>query len=208
MAWAPDYITLEDIREILAIEDDPDVADDGVIERAIAAASRAIDRHCCRQFGKVDEPQARVYTARWSRSRGAWLVPIDDMMTLDGFAAAADRDGDGVYETELDPVIARPRNAVERGYAWTELLIPALAVGQPTGAEGDVQVTALFGWTAVPTAVEQACQLQTTRLVIRKDAPFGVAGSPNSGSEMRLLARVDPDVAVTLRAYRRRVRVG
>jgi hypothetical protein len=53
----------------------------------------------------------------------------------------------------------------------------------------------------VPSAVKQACLIQASRFFTRRYAPFGVAGSPESGSEMRLLAKVDPDVAVILGPY-------
>ena len=52
---------------------------------------------------------------------------------------------------------------------------------------------------------QEATLLQASRLAARRDSPFGVAGSPDAGSEMRLLARVDPDVAVALEPYRRRI---
>jgi len=52
--------------------------------------------------------------------------------------------------------------------------------------------------------VHEACLLQSSRIAARRDSPFGVAGSPETGSELRLLDRVDPDVAVTLSRYRRR----
>lgn len=50
----------------------------------------------------------------------------------------------------------------------------------------------------IPDAVKLACLLQASRFFIRKNAPFGVAGSPQDGSEIRLLARLDPDVLVML----------
>jgi hypothetical protein len=67
-----------------------------------------------------------------------------------------------------------------------------------------VQVTATWGWTAVPATIKKATLLQASRFYKRRDAPFGVAGSPDMGSEMRLLAKVDPDVEVMLGDYRRK----
>lgn len=205
MAWAPDYALPEELREFVRIADE---LDDELLGVAVAASSRALDRHTNRQFGKVDAAEVRHYTARWSRSRGAWLVPVDDLGTAAGLVVALDLDGDGVHEhaiTGADYAL-RPRNAVQKGDVWTELLIrPSTALRALDGAEGAVQATASWGWPAVPAAVHEACLLQGSRLVQRRDAPFGVAGSPETGSEVRLLARVDPDVAVTLDRYRRRV---
>ena len=66
-----------------------------------------------------------------------------------------------------------------------------------------MKVTARWGWAAVPSTIKQATLLQASRLLARRDAPFGIAGSPDVGSEIRLLARVDPDVAVAVAPYRR-----
>jgi hypothetical protein len=53
-----------------------------------------------------------------------------------------------------------------------------------------------------PAPVKLACMLQASRLVKRRDSPFGVAGSPEFGSELRLLSKLDPDVENLLRPYR------
>ncbi|WP_211288847.1 hypothetical protein [Actinophytocola xinjiangensis] len=126
-------------------------------------------------------------------------------MTETGFEVATEQHAAGEFVAVVGPVL-RPRNAGPEGRPWTELAIPdAFAVGARFGQPDGVRVTARFGWTTVPVAVEQASLLQASRLVARRSAPFGVAGSPEVGSEMRLLAKVDPDVAVTLDGYRRRV---
>lgn len=54
----------------------------------------------------------------------------------------------------------------------------------------------------VPDSIKLACLLQASRFFIRREAPFGIAGSPEAGSELRLLAKVDPDVEVILGPYR------
>lgn len=205
MAWAPDYTTTDELSDYVRIED---LDDDVQLGLAVTAASRAIDRHTVRQFGLVDAVEPREYTARWSRTRGGWLVPIDDLMTTTGLVVQVDQDGDGAHEASLASTayVLRPRNAARKGFPWTELWIDSAAVtGMYVAADGAVQVTALWGWSAVPATVEQACLLQASRLLSRRDSPFGVAGSPEGGSELRLLARVDPDVQVTLDPYRRRV---
>jgi len=55
-----------------------------------------------------------------------------------------------------------------------------------------------WGWSAVPVPVKEATYLQASRFHSRRDSPYGIAGSPDQGSELRLLSRVDPDVAVSL----------
>lgn len=59
-----------------------------------------------------------------------------------------------------------------------------------------------FSEDDIPAGIKYACLIQASRLVKRKDAPFGVAGSPAMGSEMRLLDRLDPDVVVHARPHK------
>lgn len=183
MGWAPPYVDPDELNRFVRVVD---VVDDVEAGLAIEAASRAVDAFTGRQFGQVDAAEARRYTAR-PRS-GGWVADIDDLMT------AADLAVEGpsgpVTGYDLTPV-----NAAQEGRPWTRLLV---------GVAGEVTVTAQWGWTAVPDAVKQATLLQASRFLSRRDSPYGVAGSPSDGSELRLLARVDPDVAVILAPYVRR----
>jgi hypothetical protein len=60
----------------------------------------------------------------------------------------------------------------------------------------------------VPPTIKLATQLQASRWLKRRDAPFGIAGSPELGSELRLLAKLDPDVEVLLDGHGERTRWG
>jgi hypothetical protein len=205
MAWAPDYVEVEDLREYVTNSSEVIAADEAQYPRAIAAASRAVDKHCRRQFGKADAPVARFYAARWSSTLGAWVADIDDLMTVTGLTVELDTTGDETYGSELatGEYTLRPRNAAADGEPWTELMVSGSASASPSGVDGELRVTAGWGWSSVPVAVEEACLLQAARFAVRRSAPFGVAGSPDVGSEVRLLSRVDPDVAVSLAAYRK-----
>ncbi|MGC4942138.1 phage gp6-like head-tail connector protein [Kribbella sp. DT2] len=186
--WAPDYVTEEDLKAYLRISDS---VDDMQIAWAIPAASRAVDQHCNRQFGLVDIPEARTYTASWDRGRGRYVVAIDDLMTVTGLSITGDA---AVTDYSL-----QPSNADVKGKPWTSLILNEGG----TRTEDGISITARWGWTDVPLAVQQATLLQASRFFARRDAAFGVAGSPDIGSEMRLLAKVDPDVAVVLSPYQR-----
>lgn len=208
MGWQPEsYATVGELTAHVRIGD---TADDFQAALALSTASRAIDQRCRRQFGRVPVAEARLYTPRASRNRGGWLVPIDDLMTATDLAVEVDVNGDGIFEAVTSYEL-RPYNAVVSGRPWTELLIPLLTVPAfftPSGAAqpaGAVQVTAVWGWSGIPDGVRQACLLQASRLLSRRDSPYGVAGSPEVGSELRLLQRLDPDVIVALEPYRRRV---
>lgn len=193
MAWAPNYITSNDLKGYVDIPA-LDTEDDAEIAWAIAAASRAVDNYCNRQFGSA--AGARLYTPRWSSHYLRYVLDVDDLMSLAG--ASLEVDGEAVAVADC---VFVPLNAVPDGLPWTMCLLPtALSV---TGDEGSAEFTATWGWTAVPETVEQATVLQASRFLKRKDSPLGVAGSPEMGNEMRLLAKADPDVCVMLKHFQR-----
>jgi hypothetical protein len=69
-----------------------------------------------------------------------------------------------------------------------------------------VQVTAQWGWTAVPSGVKQATELAAAEIFRLKDAPFGVAGFGEAGL---IRIRENPKLAMLLGPYRRNpVKVG
>jgi hypothetical protein len=193
MPWSPDYVTDQELRDFLRI---PDAVDDTFISIAKTAASRAVDRHTNRQFGVVAAPQARRYTAHWDAYRRRWVIDIDDLQTAVGL----------VLTTEagtIDVFTLQPVNADETGDPWTRIVVEPESAVHPTSEEDGVTITASWGWTAVPVAVKQATLIQAARFFTRRGAPFGIAGSPEQGSEMRLLSKVDADVAVILGRYQR-----
>jgi hypothetical protein len=198
--WAPDYATVPELAAFVRVGDDADETQMGL---ALAAASRAIDRATRRQFGVVDEAEARTYTAWYCWRRERWVVPIDDLMSDTDLAVAFDTGGDESYGDEVDSYSLRPSNAAAEDRPWEELVVLPGSSVTPTDTDNAVQVTAVWGWAGVPNAVKEACLLQASRLLSRRDSPFGVAGSPQAGSEIRLLAKVDPDVAVALAPYKR-----
>jgi hypothetical protein len=212
MPWAPDYATVDEIRDLIRIDD---AADDAVIEAALSGASRAIDYACdgrpgfTRQFGRTDidedrwfTPSRRGYSAPW---RDQWVAITDDIADPAGaLAVSADLTGDGTYVV-ITGCTVLPRNATAKGEPGTSILFYGSSMPVPPIIAESVKVSAEWGWPAVPGPIHEACLLQTSRLISRRDAPFGVAGSPEVGSEVRLLARLDPDVEQLVRPYVRKV---
>lgn len=200
MAWAPDYVTVAELRSYLRITDSVDDAEIGV---AITAASRAVDHAAGRQFGVVSTAVERYYRAWYDRVRRNWTVAIDDLMTETGLVVSGLSSADRTYST-----IARgrfdlePRNAAADGKPWSAIVFVS-GVGALNPREAGLRIAARWGWTAVPVAVEQAVLIQASRFFARRSSPYGIAGSPEAGSEVRLLARLDPDVAVALQGLRR-----
>lgn len=191
MAWAPDYVTAADLKAYVRISD---TVDDAILAKAISAASRAIDQFTGRQFGSVSAPETRHYTGEWDRRIGRWVVFHDDVMSVSGFGVQTSR---GI----VDAYDLKPVNNSNVGLPWTHIVVKDTSTTQPTCLLDDVAITAVWGWSTVPVAVQQATLLQASRLFSRRTSPFGVAGSPDLGNELRLLAQVDPDVAVSLRPY-------
>ena len=52
----------------------------------------------------------------------------------------------------------------------------------------------------VPTSL----YIQASRLAARRGSPWGIAGSPTDGNEIRLLAQLDPDFKTTLKPFIRK----
>lgn len=193
MAWKPDYLTLNNLKYHLRI-DTADTADDVELAQVITAASAAVNNTCHRQFGRLDADDTWSYAPVYDRMERRWWCYVDDVPTSAGALVAVDGVALAAADWELFP-----RNAPAKGKVYTRLVLGAGVTPGDT-----VSVTTRFGWTSVPVPVLYATQMQASRFLARRDSPFGIAGSPDAGSELRLLDRVDPDVAVTLRQFVRK----
>lgn len=206
MTWEPDYVTLAQAKSYLGIDHDDKNSE---ISRVITSASRAIDRYAKRQFGQLAAVEVRYYTPWYDEDLRRWVVEIDDVQDTTGIIVAVDLGDDDTYDEVLasGDYIMRPRNAASKLRPYTQIAIKNQA-SQPMRRSDSVAVTAKWGWTSVPSTIEEACLLELNRLDWRKDAPAGVSGSPSTpgGGELRLLARLDPDVEVMVDAYRRLVK--
>lgn len=202
MPWQPDYCTLAELKGDIRIPS-ADTDDDAELAFAITAASRAIDQITNRQFGQVSPVEARVFTARFDRRRFRWVIDCDDISSSAGLLVAVEGDDDEVFDRSITDFRLVPANEGDKGRPWTGIVVNPDSAVTPSAAIDTVQVTALWGWTAIPDTIVAATIRQAARFYYRREAPFGVAGSPATGSEIRLLSLVDPDVAVMVRPYRR-----
>ena len=193
MTWAPDYASVAELKSFLRISD---ADDDTELGYALTAASRAVDSRTNRQFGSVSPVETRLFTAQWSRRRQRWIVPIDDVQDTTGLAITVVSTSETITDYTLEPV-----NASAKGRPYEGIVVSHTSAYNPTATKHDVSIDALWGWSSVPAAVKQATLLQASRFHARRFSPYGIAGSPDTGSEMRLLARVDPDVSVALTPY-------
>lgn len=201
MAWAPDYVTPEE----LAVYVHTDVEDDRVeLQGACTSGSRAIDTATYRQFGSVTA-QPRIYTPKWSTKLGMWTIECDDFTALT--LIEIDTAGDGTFSTSvsLSGSVPLPYNAIEEGRVYERVAIRRSALTSSALGPGSARLTSAWGWSAVPTGIKSAAKLQASRFFNRRNSPYGIAGSPEQGSEVRLLAKADPDVIVSVRPFKRAV---
>ena len=184
------YLELEELRQ--ALQQRGTYADP-TFQRALRAASRAIENTCERRFWRdSDANQVRYYTAA---STG--LVLVDDVETVT--SVQVDRDGDGTFEETLTAntqFVAEPLNATADGRPFTRLEAhPAGGVAFPT-LPRSVKVTGRFGWPEVPAEIIQATSILAHILSRReRDAPFGIQTGGIDGAAVRI-ARTDPQVGM------------
>lgn len=192
------YATLVQIKTRLGITGN---ADDSLLEEAVESASREIDKHCGRRFYADTVATARTYY-----TDGPCLVKVDDFHTTDGLIVKTDSGDDGTYATTLTlttDYILEPLNGVVDGESgWPYSRIKAMTYGSlPTWTQRPgIQVTAKWGWAAVPSPVYQACLIMATANYKLKDSAFGSVGIGEIGI---VTVKQTPAAMAKLAPYRR-----
>lgn len=203
MAITNGYITLAELKSYMK-PSIGDSSDDTELEYAVEAASRMIDQHCRRRFYADTSATARTYRAEWVDK-----IYVDDISTLTGLLVSTDTTDNGTFDrswTVSTDFEMEPLQAIGPGgetWAYTTIRAVGTSYRFPTGGRRPrVQVTATWGWPAVPDAVRQACFVQSARLFRRAGSPEGVIGGFVSDvGPIRVGTRLDPDVAMLLTGY-------
>jgi hypothetical protein len=190
-----DYASLGDLKSAIRITD---TDSDTLLQVALDASRAAIDSHCNRTFVPAAAATARTFEPAADR------VETDDFFTTTGLLISV---GGTAVPLAVPNVSAGytlyPLNAPAlgepyTGFRYTSYTLSPYPLLFATG-RATATVTAFWGYAAaVPASVRQACILQASRIFARRLSPYGIAGSPEMGSELRVLAKVDPDVAVLL----------
>ena len=198
MAITNGYCTLAELKAALRVQD---AIDDALLELAIESASREIDGYCERMFYSASA--TRVYAPT-----NVYTMTTDDIVSVTSLKSSSD----GVtYDTTwtTSDYQLEPLNGVAGGLVtpYTRIravgnyLLPAWATGTIYNLEASMQVTGVFGWAAVPTAIRQATVILAMRLFKRLDSPLGVTGFGDMG--VMRVGRFDPDVESLVGPFRK-----
>lgn len=199
MAIIDGYATLADVKAALRITD---TVDDGLLELSIEAASREIDGFCERVF--TSSTAVRVY-----RPTDVFTVETDDIQSITTLKTDTDGDGDFEITWAVSDFQLEPLNGISGGIkspfyiikAVGEYLFPIYEPRNVNSNDASVQVSGVFGFATVPTAIRQATILLAMRQFKRYDSPTGVMGFGDLG--VMRVGRVDPDVEKLLMPFRR-----
>jgi hypothetical protein len=176
------------------------------LERAISAASRMIDKHTgwvAHGFWQDPSVVARVYEP----DEADELCIPEGISTLTGLIVKVDYTGTGTYGTTLTintDFTVCPANALSDYPARpiTELEIMWSSSNYfPTEMENTVQVTAKFGWPAVPDDVNKATLIQAAQMFKAPDAVFGGVPIGLDGGFMRVRSALNPMAEGLLEGY-------
>lgn len=185
MAVVNAYCTLAQVRAALGGPYQvADTSDDLRIELAIEAAARQIDSKLGYRLWQDGSVVAREF---YADSPGCVWIP-EGISTTTGLIVKIDADGDGTFETTLTistDFILLPTNAGDdtpvRPYTEIRAVenynFPLLSNGRP-----GVQVTAKFGWPAVPDWAEKANIIQAVTLFKADSAAFGIVTFGQEGA--------------------------
>lgn len=188
------YCTLDQLKSVLRVTD---TVDDVLFETRIDEASRVIDDYCNRRFYADTTATARIYVATQTNE-----LFVDDISSTTDLVVKTDSAGDGTYATTLAATDfqCEPLNAIARGIPINQISTTPTASFPTSTAPAGVQVTARWGWPAVPKPIQSACVILAGRLVKRGDSLLGVAGFGDLGAIT--VRNIDPDVQRMLAPYR------
>lgn len=185
---ANEYATLEDLKIRLQLTD---TSHDAELRDKLTTASRDVDEACRRRFYLDAALTTRVYnpTSRQYPTNGGVRLLIDDIGDPTGMIVATGSASTGFSTIASTGYEVGPDNAIARGWpiswlfrAWVPWSLSPLQ---------RVQVTALWGWPAVPSQIREACLLRAAWLFKRRESPTGVAGAGDFG--IMRVGRSDPD---------------
>lgn len=192
MAITNGYATLAEVKAALRITDS---TDDTLLENSVESASRRIDGYCNRFFF-----QKSATVTMYPRDN-YYIQLADDLVSVT--TLKTDDDGDGSYETTWTAntdYLLEPLNATVQSRPYRRIVavggktFPLVPLPDPPST----QLIGVWGWSAVPDDVREACILLSMRQFARYNAALGVVGFADMAVQVRA---VDPDVRDLLNPY-------
>lgn len=208
------YVSDADLKAYLRADHENVSKDDVEFSAQLEAACREIDRRCGRSFWceleAADTATARTFGP--DQIAGG-VLRCDDFWTTDDLVVKTDDDDDGVFETTwtitTDFVVEPEGGRVDglSGFPFWRV-VPVGSRSFPTsGRRRRVQVTARWGWEAVPPAITRATKVAVGSFGKVRGAEHGVAGFADFGA-----VRIPVDqlrlIEMSIQSYRRVDRVG
>jgi hypothetical protein len=202
MALGDPYVSVAELKTELDVDDSDD---DLELDVAVDAASAWVTSWCGRDFNQAATATARIFYVPY----GSPVAEIDDISTVTGLIVATGT-GDGTFATtwvttdyQLEPLNGVNAHGLS---GWPYTAIRSMG-GHFTPYRSDMngpslQVTARWGWPAVPAPVKKATLIMAARLYKRRDSAEGVLGGFGDFGPIRVGTRLDPDVEMLLDPYR------
>ena len=188
------YVALSELKTALGISGS---TEDDFLNLAIDSSEQSVDNLCGRYFTQDGSTSARTYRAQ------PYYAVTADISTATGLVVKTDTSADGTFDTtwastdyQLEPLNNLAQSLPARYLrAVGSYTFPVYGAGLVS-----VEVTARWGWAAVPDPVKQATLMLASRMFGRKASPMGVIGVGDFGPVR--ISRSDPDVAALLEEYR------
>jgi hypothetical protein len=197
LAATPGPVTYASLSELKAYLGITDTAEDPQLQDSLITASRSIEHICGRRFWPDQTATARLF-----QPRDADVVNVDDFWTSTGLVVAVDDSDSGTYSRTLTAAdyVLEPFNGVNDGEpGWPYYRLGATNSGWPSRSRRpSVQVTAKWGWAAIPGPIKQACVYLAEETFKMKGSPFGVAATDQFGP---IRMRNNPKVMSMLAPY-------
>jgi hypothetical protein len=194
------YATLPEFKAWIS---ESETVIDSILEECVETASRWIDEYCERTEGRRHFYQ--VTEARVFDTEDPFWVCVDDLVSVTSLKT--DDDANGTFETTwaASDYQLLPVNSTSTGRPYTAISaltrnLPIHICGVPRQRVGRIEVTGVWGWSAIPDGVHTACLMVAHRDLKRRHSPEGVMGVGEF--TVRISGRVDPDVESLLREFR------
>lgn len=169
MSLGENFITPEQLKEYMGLVPESFTQH---VQDAVDSITTDIIRHCHRDFNDAESVSTRVYKSILHPDDGPMLI-TDDFSTAVGLVV----ESNGVTFDNTDLTL-EPLNGVMQGLAgwpyWR--ILGDFTIGKK------VNVSARWGWAAVPKPVRQAAFILGSDTFQLKDQRLGIAGSDQFGS--------------------------